>query len=67
MTLCAWCDDTIEAGAPALAAAPVSHGICRPCLDAQLAALQAPRPRAARTAGLTPLFAAAPVQASAAA
>jgi hypothetical protein len=48
MTICAWCDDTIEAG-PAAAAAPVSHGICPSCLDAKLAAVAAPRVQIART------------------
>ena len=38
---CAWCGRRI-AGPPA--AAPRSHGICRPCLEPRLAALEARRP-----------------------
>ena len=43
MSCCAWCEEPIvvpaEATGPGGQARAVSHGICRPCLDQQLAAL----------------------------
>lgn len=50
MTICGWCDETMDAGAGVAVAAPVSHGICRSCLDEKLAALPAPAARIARPA-----------------
>ena len=53
MTCCAWCEEPIvvpaEASGPGAASRAVSHGICRPCLDRQLAALER-RPAASRGA-----------------
>jgi hypothetical protein len=43
MSCCAWCEDPIHVPAESAAAEDrhraTSHGICRPCLDRQLAAL----------------------------
>jgi len=50
MTVCGWCDDTMETGPAGAVDAPVSHGLCRSCLDEKLAALPAPAARVARPA-----------------
>jgi hypothetical protein len=46
--VCAWCRDEISAsdGGHSRPLDAVSHGICRPCLDARIAALPPIRTRA---------------------
>jgi hypothetical protein len=46
MCACSWCGNEIETAAPAPRPAPhaVSHGICRPCLELQLLALERSAP-----------------------
>jgi hypothetical protein len=60
-SVCAWCDDSSASGDPrgiAPEATPVSHGMCRPCLERQLVTLRsAPPLRPLRP----PLFSPAPL------
>ncbi|MDJ0788457.1 MAG: hypothetical protein QNK05_16750 [Myxococcota bacterium] len=53
MGVCAWCHQPlVGSAASASANAPVSHGMCRSCVEQRLAQLPTPAPRPALGAGL---------------